>query len=280
MNRHLTTAIYAILKPLVGLMHRNGLSFGEFSTIAKHAFIKETEKELLASGQKATTSSLAIITGLTRKDVAALRKQDAPKSETVLQQNRAIRVISGWVSELDFCDANGDPKILDISGSKTGANNSFENLVQKHSGDIPYKAILKELLRSEAVEVLDKKKVALIRAAYIPSDDENGKYKHLAEDVSQLISTIKHNIVSKGLEPRYQRKVCYDRVPAEYVDEFKVLANKENQKLLIKLNKWLVQHDIDKQSDDKNDTPMKVGVGVYYFEDSCEGQEVDDEKTQ
>ena len=276
MNRHLTTAIYVILKPLVGLMHRNGLSFGEFSTIAKHAFIKETEKQLLVSGQKATTSSLAIITGLTRKDVAALRKQDAPQPESVLNQNRAIRVISGWVSELDFCDANGDPKILDISGSE----NSFESLVQKHSGDIPYKAILKELLRSEAVEVIDKKKVALIRAAYIPSDDENGKYKHLAEDVSQLISTIKHNIISKELEPRYQRKVCYDRVPAEYVDEFKALANKENQKLLIKLNKWLAQHDIDNQSGDKTDTPMKVGVGVYYFEDPCEGQEVDDEKAK
>ncbi len=276
MNRHLTTAIYAIIKPLVGLMHRNGLSFGEFSTIAKHAFIKETEKELLASGQKATTSSLAIITGLTRKDVAALRKQDAPKSEAALQQNRAIRVISGWVSELDFCDVNGDPKILDISGSK----NSFEDLVQKHSGDIPYKAILKELLRSEAVEVIDKNKVALIRAAYIPSDDENGKYMHLAEDVSQLISTIKHNIISKEFEPRYQRKVCYERVPAQYIDEFKALANKENQKLLIKLNKWLAQHDIDNQAGDKNSTPMKVGVGVYYFEGPCEGQEVDDEKAK
>jgi len=274
MNRHLTTAIYAILKPLVGLMYRNGLSFGDFSTIAKHAFIKETEKELLASDQKATTSSLAIITGLTRKDVATLRKQDAPKSEAVIQQNRAIRVISGWVSELGFCDANGDPKILDISGSK----NSFEALVQKHSGDIPYKAILKELLRSEAVLVTDNKKVTLIRAAYISSDDENDKYKHLAEDVSQLISTIKHNIISKELEPRFQRKVCYEKVPAEYVDEFKALANQENQKLLVKLNKWLAQHDIDNQVGDETDAPMKVGVGVYYFEDPCEGQETDDEK--
>ncbi|KAG1657108.1 hypothetical protein GQR58_023591 [Nymphon striatum] len=250
MNRHLTTAIYAILKPLVGLMHRNGLSFGEFSTIAKHAFIKETEKELLASGQKATTSSLAIITGLTRKDVAALRKQDAPKAEEVLQQNRAIRVISGLGFRND--------------------SNSFESLVLKHSGDIPYQAILKELLRSEAVEVIDKKKVALIRAAYIPSDDENGKYEHLAEDVSQLISTIKHNIISKDLEPRYQRKVCYDSIPAEFIDEFKALANEENQKLLVKLNKWLADHDVDNQSDIKNDTPVKVGVGVYYFEDPSE----------
>ncbi len=275
MNRHLTIAIYAILKPLVGLMHRNGLSFGDFSTIAKHAFIKETENELLASGQKATTSSLAIITGLTRKDVAALRKQQAPKTETVLQQNRAIRVISGWVTDKDFCSAKGKPKILDILGTK----NSFETLVHRHSGDIPYKAILKELIRSEAIEV-DNNKVSLIRAAYIPSEDENGKYKHLAEDVSQLISTIKHNIIENNLEPRYQRKVSYDRVPAEHLKEFKTLAAKENQKLLIKLNTWLAEHDMDNHADIKSDNPMKVGVGVYYFEDPSEGHEVDNEKTK
>ena len=272
MSRYPTVAIYSILKSLIGLIHRNGISFGEFSTIAKHAFIKETEKELLASGEKVTTSSLAIITGLTRKDVASLRKEDAPKSEIVVQQNRAIRVIGGWAAEPDFCDSEGNPKVLKLSGSK----DSFENLVQKYSGDIPYMAMLKELLRSKSVELIDKDKVALVQAAYIPSDDENDKYKHLAEDVSQLISTIKHNIVSKE-EPRFQRKVCYERIPIEYVEEFKALANKENQKLLVKLNKWLAEHDMDNQEIKTNSIPIKVGVGVYYFESPSEGNEVEND---
>lgn len=269
MNRYPTIAIYSILKSLIGLIHRNGISFGEFSTIAKHAFIKETERELISSGEKVTTSSLAIITGLTRKDVSALRKEAAPKSEINGQKNRAVRVIGGWAAEPGFCDSDGNPKILNISGS----NDSFENLVQKYSGDIPYKAMLKELLRSKSVEIIDKEKVALIQAAYIPSDDENDKYRHLAEDVSHLISTIKHNIVSKE-EPRYQRKVSYDGIPIEHIEEFKALANKENQKLLIKLNKWLVEHGVDNQDIKTKHTPIEVGVGVYYFESPSEGNEV------
>jgi len=273
MNKHLSTALYTILKPLIGLMFRNGVSFGEFTRIAKHAYIKETEKELIASGQKPTTSSIAIVTGLTRKDVSALRKEAMPKATQGKQQNRAIRVISGWVTDPEFCDSEGNPKVLDVQGKK----NSFEKLVTRHSGDMPYKALIKELVRIDAVELIDKKKVALVREAYIPTDDENAKYDVLGEDVSALISTVKHNIVASDQEPRYQRKVCYSKVPAEHLHEFKKLANKENQKLLLKLNAWLVQHDMDTQDEIKSDKPMKVGVGIYYFEDSIESKETEDE---
>ena len=273
MNKHLSTALYTILKPLIGLMFRNGVSFGEFTRIAKHAYIKETEKELIASGQKPTTSGIAIVTGLTRKDVSALRKEVTPKAAQGKQQNRAIRVISGWVTDPEFCDSKGQPKVLDIQGKK----NSFEKLVTRHSGDMPYKALIKELIRTEAVELIDKKKVALVREAYIPTDDENAKYDVLGEDVSALISTIKHNIVVTDQKPLYQRKVSYSKVPEEHLDEFKKLASKENQKLLLKLNAWLVKHDMDTQTGIKSDKPMKVGVGVYYFEDSNESQETEDE---
>ena len=273
MSNHLSTAIYTILKPLIGLMVRNGLSFGEFSRIAKHAYIEVIEKELIASGEKATTSSIAVVTGLTRKDVAALRKGKTPKSALGQQQNRAIRVISGWVGDPEFSNKKGKARILDIQGKQ----GSFESLVNRYSGDIPYQALLKELIRFDAVEIINNDTVKLVRAAYIPSTDENSKYDVLGEDASLLISTIKHNIISGDTEPRYQRKVCYNKIPVEHLDEFKKLANKENQLLLLKLNAWLAQHDMDTQNVIKSNKTTKVGVGVYYFEDPKEGHEVKDD---
>jgi hypothetical protein len=262
MNTKLSTAIYNILKPLIILMERECIAFGDFSRLTKQAFINVIEEELLASGQKATISRISIITGLTRREVATLRKAKAPKQEQDFHQNRAVRVISGWVADNEFCDKKGEAKPLLLQG-KLG---SFEALVARHSGDIPYRAMVNELIRIGAVELMEDGKVMLIRAVYVPSSSKEGKYDLLGEDVALLISTIKHNIYQPE-EPRYQRKVCYDNIPQEHVEEFKALANKENQLLLIKLNAWLVEHDMDKQSSIKSEHPMKVGVGVYYFEE-------------
>jgi len=266
MNNNLSTAVYSILKSLIGFMFRSGISFGEFSELAKKAYVKEIEKELLASGEKATTSKIAIITGLTRKEVAAIRKEAPLKGGVSQQHNRAVRVISGWLSDSTYCDKQGKAKVLTVQGKK----GSFEALVSQYSGDMPYRAVMNELIRTGAVELKEKTKVALIRAAHIPSADDNEKYALLGEDVPLLISTIKHNIMEENLEPFYQRKVSYDNVPKEHLEDFKKIAKEENQALLEKLNKWLLAHDMGKKT---IINPMKVGVGVYYFEEFNETQE-------
>ncbi len=270
MKTSLSNAIYSVLKPLISLMSRECIAFGDFSSLAKQAFIHVTEQELLASGQKATTSRIAIITGLTRKEVAALRKQKVPQQEQDFHQNRAVRVISGWMGDDDFRDTRGEPKPLVLQGK----TDSFEALVARHSGDIPYRAMINELIRIGAAELLEDGRVALVRAVYIPSGTESGKYDLLGEDVALLIETIKHNIQHPD-DPRYQRKVCYDKVPRKYVEAFKTFANRENQALIMKLNAWLAAHDMDKQSDIEGEHPTRLGVGVYYFEGSRKMDETD-----
>jgi hypothetical protein len=262
MNKHLSTALYAILKPLISLMYRNGMGFSEFSQLAKLAYIEVIEKELIRSNQKATTSQIAISSGLTRKEVSSLRKKIAPDQAINIKQNRATRVISAWISDTQFCDQQGKAKVLSILGE----DETFEQLVAQYSGDMPHRAMMKELLRTGAIETRENIKVGLLRAAYIPSADENEMYSLLGEDVSLLLSTIKHNITNKENEPLYQRKVSYDRISVEHIVEFRKLAKKENQLLLVKLNSWLAKHDMNKQTVIGNGDSMKVGVGAYYFE--------------
>ena len=269
MNKKLANSILLLLKPLVGLMNRNGVAFGDFAKLAKQAYIQETEQELIKSGEKATTSKIAIISGLTRKDVAALRKESFPKFEQSHQKNRAVRVISGWVSDTEFCDDEGNANELPIRGE----SGSFEALVNRYSGDIPFPSMLKELERIKTVERTEDKKVSLVRAVYVASNEDDDKYDNLGEDVHLLISTIKHNITTEDEPLRYQRKVCYDKVPGKYVDEFRMMANKGSQSLLVKLNAWLAKHDVDRQPDLEKKDLMKVGLGLYYFEEPADTEE-------
>jgi len=245
-------------------MYRNGIAFGDFSQLSKQVYIDVIEKELLAANEKATTSRIAIITGMTRKEVAAIRKMEFHELEYESHFNRAVKVISHWATDPKFTDKDGEPKVLSVQGK----GETFETLVNLYSGDMPYRSMMNELIRTNAVEVLDKDKVKLLRVAHIPSDDKMNKYSLLGEDVSLLISTIRHNILENDQEPRYQRKVCYNQIPEKHIEEFKALASVENQKLLESLNVWLSTHDTSKEDGSAPEKSMKVGVGAYYFEES------------
>ena len=138
--------------------------------------------------------------------------------------------------------------------------------------------MLNELERIKTIERTEDKKVILIRAVYVASNEDDDKYDNLGEDVQLLISTIKHNITTEDEPLRYQRKVCYDKVPGKYVDEFRTMANKGSQSLLVKLNSWLAKHDIDREPSLEKKDLMKVGLGLYYFEELNENEE--DEKNE
>jgi hypothetical protein len=261
MKDALSSAVLAILRSLIALMYRRGISFGEFTQLAKVAYTKEVEQELIKANEKVTTSRIAIITGLTRKEVAAIRKQKTIKIEHTQKHGRAIRVLTAWASNASFNDKKGQALILDVQGEGI----SFESLVSQFSGDMPYRAMLNELIRTGSVELIDKNKVKLLRVAHIPTNqDDNEKYTILGEDVPLLISSIKHNIINTDESPFYQRKVCYNDISRKHIAEFKALANHENQALLERLNNWLAEHDAERPD---SNSSVKVGVGVYYFEE-------------
>lgn len=246
-------------------MYRSGISFGEFTQLGKVAYIKEIEKELIKENEKATTSRIAIITGLTRKEVATIRKQDTPKIEPAKRRGRAVRVITAWMNDAKYRDSTGKPKLLKVSNNS--ADVSFQSLVSQYSGDMPYRAMMNELIRTGSVELVDNNKVRLVRAAYIPTNqDDDEKYSILGEDVPLLISAIKHNTINTDESPYFQRKVCYNNIPRKHIAEFQALANHENQALLERLNNWLAEHDENDNHFGSNNT-VKVGVGVYYFEE-------------
>ena len=256
---------------LVKLLLRKGVAFGEFIQILKQAYVKAAEEQLLASEGKATTSRIAIVTGLTRKDVGQLRKSPITHKSIPATYNRATRVVSGWLEDTEFCTPDGYPEVLLIHGKEK----SFEVLVNRYSGDMPTKAMLDELERANIIRRIEKKHVCLQRRAYIPTNDEDEAITILGTDVALLISTIDHNMVNKDNQLRFQRKVCYDSTPEKGLEKFHMLVNQDSQCLLEHFNKWLAQHEQDSNPEVIMSGRKKVGVGIYYFE-----EEVSAEKKQ
>ena len=266
-NKILTTAVSQILRPLVRILLRNGISCGSFEEMVRKAYVDESFAQALRNNSKATISSVSAETGLSRKEVKRLTETDLSDSQNTEQKyNRAIRVISGWLNDPRFAYKEGNPRglSLDNAPSLNSSSATFANLVKQYSGDIPTRAMLNLLESSDCVEIKDGL-VHLVRNAYVPGSDPEEITRILGKDTSQLINTIDHNLTADEASKWFQRKVSNPRVATDALTEFREYSRKRSQKLLEELDAWLSQNEADKDSESRY-----VSMNIYYYEQDTE----------
>ena len=248
-----------ILRPLVRVMIRNGVSSGSFEELVRKAYVDEAFSVSNNNQKKTTISSVSAQTGLSRKEVKRLTELDDTHHGDIEQKfNRAIRVISGWLNDEKYTDASGKEKILPMDGDEI----SFHTLVKEYSGDIPTKAMLNLLIDADCVLVKGNK-VELIKHAYVPGNDSEAVVRILGTDTNELINTIDFNLTAEESDKRYQRKVSTAVIHKDAIDDFKILAQNNSQALLEELDAWLTQNEVD--ADDEN--ARYISLGIYYYED-------------
>jgi hypothetical protein len=262
--KSLSVAVLRLLRPLIRLLLRNGISYGTFSDLAKWVYVDVASKEFGITGRKQSTSRVSVLTGLCRKEVMRVRQLPRPDDPAAAERyNRAARVIAAWRRERKFLDAEGKPAPLPMAGP--GA--TFGELAKGFSGDVPARAILDELIRVGAVERLEDGRVCLLTRAYVPRGSEKDKLHILGTDVGHLISTIDHNLQPDPVGPFFQRKVAYDNLPDEVLPKFRKLSAKRGQTLLESLDRWLAERDRDVAPTVKGTGRNRAGLGIYYFEE-------------
>lgn len=257
----LSHAVLRILRPLARVLLSHGMAYGAFAELARRAFADEGFLLIERSGKRPTVSGVSALTGMTRKEVSRLREATPEASaEATRRYSRAIRVISGWLNDSEFCAADGEPAAL----QQDGDCGSFAALVKRYSGDIPPAAMLSILQTSNNVVVEDGRAV-LKERAYIPMATPIDKINILGRDVGELIHTIGHNLEALPGERYFQRKVSNASVAAAAVREFRELSNRKSQELLEQYNLWLSRHQVDELQECSEDTTY-VAVGIYYIE--------------
>ena len=269
----LAAAVERVLRPLFRILLRNHMSFKAFLDIAKRTYVDVAADEFGIPGKKQSVSRVALLSGLTRKEVQRLLEAPAADdAEAGERYNRAARVVAGWVRDSEFSDADGNPKTLTLQEDASPGRASFGALVRRFSGDIPFRAVLDELLRVGVVEKVDENLIRLKTRAYVPESGDADKLNILGTDVSDLVSTIDHNLQHGSSDPFFQRKVMYDNVPVEALEEFRRLSGSQAQALLERLDKWLSQHDRDTHSGTAGTGQVRTGIGIYYFEEDMKSE--------
>ena len=267
LRQSLFAAVTKLLRPLIRILLRNGIPYGIFADLAKRVYVDIAADEFGIPGRKQSISRISIITGLSRKEISRVNLLPEQRDEDATERyNRAARVISGWVRDRDFLDDQNHPAELRMEGSGP----TFNELVRRFSGDVPARAVLDELLHVGAVERVGTHSIRLIQRAYLPKTDEASMLDILGTDVQALISTIDHNLRSRTQESFFQRKVAYDNLPVEIVQELRRLSSSRGQTWLEELDRWLAQQDRDINPSVGGSGRIRAGVGIYYFEEELE----------
>jgi len=259
-------ALATLLRPLVRILLQHGIPFDVLSAVARQVYVHVAAEEFILPGKKQTTSRISILTGLTRKEVRRIMTTTEVEDQKATDRyNRAARVLAGWLRDKDFHDKAGAPAALPVEGTHA----SFAELVRRYSGDLLVRAMLDELLRVGAVHRTKDGRIRLQARFYVPAQSETDKLHILGTDTADLIATIANNLNPQAT-PRYQRKVMYDNVPVEAVEEFQHLSADRAQAFLEGIDRWLSKRDRDVNPAANGTGRKRVGIGVYYFEDDIQ----------
>lgn len=257
-----------LLAPLVRILLRHGISHAEFADWAKTAFVAEASQNFGVKDKKPTVSRIAIVTGINRKEVKRIMELP-PEAETgTAKQNRATRVVTGWLQDEEFHTSGGDPAALEYGEP----DSSFNQLVKRYSGDVPARAVLDELIRVGTVERKDDT-VSLKQKGYVPHESTEAMMDILGDSCTDLLETIDHNISNEPSESRLQLNVVYDNLPQEALEEFRRLADKKSMELLKDLDKYLSKNDRDMSPKVKGSGKFRTGLGVYLIEQDLSDNE-------
>jgi hypothetical protein len=265
LKQGLITAYRRLMRPLIRILIRNGVAYGEFAEIAKEVYIDVAASDFKVPHRKMSQARISILTGLTRKDVARIIGDKNKKEDTPSEVHRVTRVLTGWHTDADYTGPYGLPLELQFENSENQPD--FTKLVQRYSGDMAARAMLDELLRIGAVQETERSWFKVLTRTYLSKVDAPEGFELLGTGVTNFVSTIDNNILEQSLENRnFERHVFADNgIKKENLPRFRSYIKERAQLLLEEVDNWLSQLDAP-ESGDKN--IVHTGLGIYHYVDS------------
>lgn len=232
----LLRSAFRLFTALARVLLRYNVSAQEAEQLLRRAFVEVAARDHGLRGRPTSKSRIASLTGLSRKEVALLLERSADMTPERAAPNRAIRVVSAWLREPAY-QADDGPAPLPLSGSGT----TFESLVIRHSGDVPYRALLRDLERTGIVDLRDGS-VHLVQRGFVPRGDDLALLPLIGEEPAALLQTIDHNLQAGDAPRRFQRKAAFTALDQAGLEKLAGFASTRGQALLEEVDALLAPH--------------------------------------
>jgi hypothetical protein len=271
LQRTVLSALVGVLRPVINLCLRCGISYTEFSQLSRSLYISVASSEFGLRGRPTNASRVAAMTGISRKEIRKVREAaDTTRWTPAMEVSPVNLLLHYWHFDDDFSLAPGIPAPIPAEGK-----NSFHELARRYAGDIPTGAIREELKRAKVIE--ESNGLLSIRKRYYqPADFDDDFIRNILYSLQNLASTVVHNAKLVCLpdftesvneaKGRFERFAWTDKLSDESKARFRIWVRKEGATFIETADHWI--GNAEKDSDNpRADGQKTVGVGIYYFEE-------------
>ena len=266
LHKQIRLAIFAALKPLARLLLRTGIGFREFNEVAKSAFVDVATKDYGLRGRPTNISRVAVMTGLTRKEVKKIREQIEYGYGSVVARSTPLgEVLHRWYSDKDFLDDMGVPRPLPFDGDSL----SFAGIVKKTGGDIPPGAMRTELKRIGAIRTTEEGLLEPVKRNVIVEELHDRVITGLVRGIRPIATTIAHNTNPTWQGDTWvQRTVSTRFVRPEDIGRVRRISRDRLNEFTESIDDlYSAYESIHADQEGTAGSARMIGVGVFYFED-------------
>jgi hypothetical protein len=254
-----------IVDPLVELLFDSGVTVHEVTQLIRERAVRSADRSIFNKSGRSSNSRVAIMTGLSRSEVARILHAKDVSYAKRLGQHPGERVLSAWYASPLFLSANGDPATLPIFGK----HRSFEKLVLLNSGGIPVRAMLDQLSQVNAIELLPGQRVRPKSRIPVFTGLSIAAIASIGERGADLIETLKTNL-RKSSNPLFEGTAVVGNVDGEVIPLIRREIAEQGVNFIESANSLLKRHKSKLRKSARQTNPTyRVGVTLYYFQNEA-----------
>lgn len=261
-RRQLLHALRRVLRPIVRLLIRVGITYQEFTHVARGAFIESALRDGIGRAGTPTREHISLVTGIRPYQVDFYIDNEGayPKAEPTLGLVLS-EILHKWHTDPHYLGPYGIPLELELDSPP---QRCIESLVAKVTTGVNAGIILEELLQAKSVTYSGERHFRVLTRSFVPPHAySSDRAEYFGSTFARMVQTLEHNVtLSERENKRLERYVFADRgLPEHALADFQAYASERSDHFLRDIDDWFAHH-VD-ASADPSGPRMQTGVNVF-----------------
>ncbi len=259
-------ALLQLLQPLARFASDLGFSASELQAIFREAAVKSAAARHLEDSSRVNISGIAATTGIPRAEISRILK--SPKAFTERDDHTVDaplqstnRILAAWYEDPKFTGSNGQPADLKLYGR----GSTFESLAKRYGRGIPTRAVLDELIRAGAIELLPNQKIRAKTSMTVERGVSPRVIRAFGERASELLDTLISNMKIPD-SPKFVASVSHASISRSLLPLFRKELSTKGTDFLADIQDVLSRRPRSRSQRRYDDGTVRVSVTIFCHE--------------